>query len=627
MTAPAPGRQPCMVLADERLTGLSAAELAALAALLAPAQAAQAAQRRYEQRGGQRRRAPGAGSRSLLTDADRVLVTVVYLRQVCSQNVLSDLLGINANSIGQAIAETRQLLTEHGRTIAPDPLRFTTANALTDLRVNQRRHPDPLPRSRTALPSSPDRNVPRRPRRHDPTRRAPPSRPQRTPPPPPPRRGTPARSPRRRLHRKRSPMTERVLATVLYQRSCAPKTSSPNCSKSADEPSATSYAKSARSSPRTATSPTPAAPRFTTATALLDSAHRPSTTHDTNQLILYRLTRSPTSLPRCRSRRTPARRRPSPRSGTPRTATTPAAPSPRSKLPTARSSARPSRRSPTISTSCSRSTTTRPSTGSTCAPPTRSSRPSPPSGTGRKITKGPGSKAAGLAMAFKLIEAAQDRWRAVNAPHLVALVRAGATFTTANSSNAKKINNQSRRQPRPRPDQDQSTGLDNCSFSSTGPTSITPTKTCTVIRPRTSRIVYPSTASITRRTRPVADVSRVFPSTPASTSFAAASTERLVREKLMVRSLCAATQPTTSQTQHLRRNSESDLPVETQAPRDSVLGAAQQAQLAGGLNVTSRFQRQHRTPTIMPGGRLCRVGRAVDGSPLICRVIWSGSPA
>ena len=45
-----------------------------------------------------------------------------------------------------------------------------------------------------------------------------------------------------------------------------------------------------------------------------------------------------------------------------------------------------------------------------------------------KVTKGPGSRASGLAMAFKLIEAAQDRWRAVNAPHLVALVRAGATF-------------------------------------------------------------------------------------------------------------------------------------------------------------------------------------------------------
>jgi hypothetical protein len=31
-------------------------------------------------------------------------------------------------------------------------------------------------------------------------------------------------------------------------------------------------------------------------------------------------------------------------------------------------------------------------------------------------------------MAFKLIESAQHRWRAVNAPHLVALVRAGARF-------------------------------------------------------------------------------------------------------------------------------------------------------------------------------------------------------
>ena len=39
-----------------------------------------------------------------------------------------------------------------------------------------------------------------------------------------------------------------------------------------------------------------------------------------------------------------------------------------------------------------------------------------------------GSKAAALAMAFKLIESAQRRWRMVNAPHLVALVRAWATF-------------------------------------------------------------------------------------------------------------------------------------------------------------------------------------------------------
>ena len=45
-----------------------------------------------------------------------------------------------------------------------------------------------------------------------------------------------------------------------------------------------------------------------------------------------------------------------------------------------------------------------------------------------RVTKGPGSKQAGLAMAFKLLEAAEDRWRSLNGPHLVALVRAGARF-------------------------------------------------------------------------------------------------------------------------------------------------------------------------------------------------------
>jgi putative transposase len=45
-----------------------------------------------------------------------------------------------------------------------------------------------------------------------------------------------------------------------------------------------------------------------------------------------------------------------------------------------------------------------------------------------KVTKGPGSRAAGLAMAFKLLESAEDRWRAINGPKLVALVRAGAKF-------------------------------------------------------------------------------------------------------------------------------------------------------------------------------------------------------
>jgi transposase-like protein len=45
-----------------------------------------------------------------------------------------------------------------------------------------------------------------------------------------------------------------------------------------------------------------------------------------------------------------------------------------------------------------------------------------------KVTRGAGSPAAALAMAFKLVESAQTRWRAVTGAHLVAPVRAGAKF-------------------------------------------------------------------------------------------------------------------------------------------------------------------------------------------------------
>ncbi len=45
-----------------------------------------------------------------------------------------------------------------------------------------------------------------------------------------------------------------------------------------------------------------------------------------------------------------------------------------------------------------------------------------------KVTRGAGSPSGALAMVFKLAESAQARWRAITAPHLVALVRAGARF-------------------------------------------------------------------------------------------------------------------------------------------------------------------------------------------------------
>lgn len=45
-----------------------------------------------------------------------------------------------------------------------------------------------------------------------------------------------------------------------------------------------------------------------------------------------------------------------------------------------------------------------------------------------KVTRGAGSPAAALAMVFKLVETAQERWRAITGAHLVALVRAGSRF-------------------------------------------------------------------------------------------------------------------------------------------------------------------------------------------------------
>lgn len=45
-----------------------------------------------------------------------------------------------------------------------------------------------------------------------------------------------------------------------------------------------------------------------------------------------------------------------------------------------------------------------------------------------RVTKGAGCRDAAVAMAFKLLEAAQERWRRVDGYELVPLVRAGATF-------------------------------------------------------------------------------------------------------------------------------------------------------------------------------------------------------
>ncbi|MCK7623750.1 hypothetical protein MUU72_11690 [Streptomyces sp. RS10V-4] len=45
-----------------------------------------------------------------------------------------------------------------------------------------------------------------------------------------------------------------------------------------------------------------------------------------------------------------------------------------------------------------------------------------------RVTHRVGSRTTALAMVFRLVESAQQRWPAVNAPHLVALAHAEAPF-------------------------------------------------------------------------------------------------------------------------------------------------------------------------------------------------------
>ena len=61
----------------------------------------------------------------------------------------------------------------------------------------------------------------------------------------------------------------------------------------------------------------------------------------------------------------------------------------------------------------------------------------------QRVTKGAGSRTKGLMMAFKLLEMAQQRWRRINGPKLLPLVRAGVKFI--DGVQAEHINQQERK--------------------------------------------------------------------------------------------------------------------------------------------------------------------------------------
>jgi hypothetical protein len=66
----------------------------------------------------------------LFDDPARVLLTLLYQRQVCSMVVLGDLLETTAACIGDLVKETRRVLEDHGHLPSTAPVRFKTARDL-----------------------------------------------------------------------------------------------------------------------------------------------------------------------------------------------------------------------------------------------------------------------------------------------------------------------------------------------------------------------------------------------------------------------------------------------------------------------------------------------------------------
>ena len=58
----------------------------------------------------------------------------------------------------------------------------------------------------------------------------------------------------------------------------------------------------------------------------------------------------------------------------------------------------------------------------------------------QRVTKGPGSQSKGLAMAYKLLDMAEERWRRLNGADLLPLVRAGVKYE--NGIRVKREDNQ-----------------------------------------------------------------------------------------------------------------------------------------------------------------------------------------
>ena len=88
-------------------------------------QAALVERRRHQRRGGDRLPGTTRGSfQQKITDPERVLATVLHLRQVCTQGALADLFDVSRGTVRNAIDDVLPLLEEDGFQLPPLPVRL-----------------------------------------------------------------------------------------------------------------------------------------------------------------------------------------------------------------------------------------------------------------------------------------------------------------------------------------------------------------------------------------------------------------------------------------------------------------------------------------------------------------------
>ena len=115
-------------LSHPALTGMSRPDFQALIDRITMPYQAALEQRRHRKRGGDRRPGTRGGIfRQKITDADRILATVLSQRNLCDQQALADLFGVSRGTIRNAIEDVRPLLEQDSHVPTLAGRRFATA--------------------------------------------------------------------------------------------------------------------------------------------------------------------------------------------------------------------------------------------------------------------------------------------------------------------------------------------------------------------------------------------------------------------------------------------------------------------------------------------------------------------